>query len=164
MFGTMETVHLSVSTAYAPRKPETISGPVMVVEGSRPSTVADSVVHPGVRIKAVPILFIAKFVIDVVDWIYNILLLRRELVIVSERGRGKRTYTKSIIQACSLQSVEIEGGSVKLGRKPGEGRTQISPVEISDRMGTGRTEPAAQTLRLCRKRGTRGLHQMGRSV
>ena len=102
MFGTMETVHLSVSTAYAPREPETISGPVMVVEGSRSSTVADTVVHPGVRIKTVPILFIAKFVIDVVDWVYNILLLRGELVIVSGRGRGGRTYTKSIIQACSL--------------------------------------------------------------
>ena len=71
---------------------------------------------------------------------------------------------KPVFQSGGLQSVEIEGGSVKLGRKPGKGRTQISPVEISDRMGTGGAKPAAQTLRFSRKGGAGGFHQMGRSV
>ena len=75
MLGTMKTVHLGISTTYAPRKPETISSSVVVIKGSRTPTVADAVVQPGVRIKAVSILFIAKFVIDVVDRVDNILLL-----------------------------------------------------------------------------------------
>jgi hypothetical protein len=75
VFGTMKTVHLGISGAYATRDPEAISSSVMVVEGSRTSTVTDAV-QSRVRIKAVPILLVAKLVIDVIDWVYNVLLLR----------------------------------------------------------------------------------------
>lgn len=76
VFGTMETVHLGISASYAPREPEAISCSVMVIEGSRTATIVDAVVQPGIRIKPIPILLIAKLVVDVVDWIYNILLLQ----------------------------------------------------------------------------------------
>jgi hypothetical protein len=76
VFGTMKTVHLGISAAYAPREPETISSSVMVIEGSRTSTVADVVVQPGVRIKAVPILFVTKLVIDVIDRVILLLWSR----------------------------------------------------------------------------------------
>jgi len=73
-------------------------------------------------------------------------------------------YTKSFVQASGLQSVDIEGRSTKLRRKPRGGGTQISPIEISNWMATGRTEHAAQALRLDRKGGSGGLHQMGWGV
>jgi len=76
VFGTMKTVHLGISAADTASEPEAISSPVMVVQGSRTSTVADAVVQSGVRIKAVSILLISKLVVDVIDWVYNILLLR----------------------------------------------------------------------------------------
>ena len=44
VLGTMKTVHLGISTAHAPRDPETISSSVMVIEGSRTPTIADAVV------------------------------------------------------------------------------------------------------------------------
>ena len=71
----MKTVHLGFSTAYAPRKSKTVSSSIMVVEGGRTSAVSNAVVQPGIRIKAVPILLVAKLVIDAVDWVYNIRFL-----------------------------------------------------------------------------------------
>ena len=71
---------------------------------------------------------------------------------------------KSILQARGLQSVKVEGGSIKLGGEPRKRGTQISAVEIPYGMGTGRAEPAAQALRLGRERGAGGSHQMGRCV
>ena len=76
VFGTMKTIHLGISAAHAAGKPEAISSSVMVVEGGRTSTVADAIVQSGVGIKAVSILFISKLVVDVIDWVYNVLLLR----------------------------------------------------------------------------------------
>jgi hypothetical protein len=75
VFGTMETIHLVISATYAPRNPEAISSSVMVIESSRTSTVTGAVVQPAIRIKAVPILLVAKLVIDVIDRVYNVLLL-----------------------------------------------------------------------------------------
>ena len=72
----MKTIHLGISTAYAPRKPEAVASSVVVVKGSRASTISNAVVQPGVRFKAVPVLFVAKFIIDVINGVYSILLLR----------------------------------------------------------------------------------------
>ena len=74
VFGTMKTVHLGISAGCAPREPKAISSPVMMVEGCRASTVANAV-QPDVRIKAVSILVVAKLVVDVIDWVHNILFL-----------------------------------------------------------------------------------------
>ena len=126
----METVHLGISPTCTPRESEAISGSVMMVKGGRTSTVADGVVQPSIGIKAIPVLLVAKLVMYVINWVYSILLLRSRQQSSWDKVGG--TYTKPIIQASRLQSVEIEGGSIKLGRNTGEGRAQISSVEISD--------------------------------
>ena len=155
MFWTVKSVHFSISAGRTPREPKTILSPVMVVKGN-------AVVQSRVRVKAISILIIAKLVIDIVNLVHNILLLQRHQQLFRDEVQG--TYTKPIIQASGLQPVEIEGRLVELEGDPGKRRAQISPGKISDRMRVGRAEPAAQTLRFCRKRGTRGLHQMGRGV
>ena len=76
VFGTMKTIHLGISATYAAREPEAISSSVMMVEGSRTSNVAVAIAQSSIRTKDVHILLIAKLVIDVMDWVYNILLLR----------------------------------------------------------------------------------------
>jgi hypothetical protein len=75
VFGTMKPVHFGISTAHTSRKPEAVSSSIMVIEGSRTSAVADAVVQSGIRIKAVPVLFIAKLVAYIIDRIHNVLLL-----------------------------------------------------------------------------------------
>ena len=62
VFRTVKTIHFGVSAARAPREPQAISGSVVVVKGSRTSTVADGVVQPGVGFKGIPVLLIAKLV------------------------------------------------------------------------------------------------------
>lgn len=146
VFGAMKAVHFCIGAAYTPRDPKAVSGTIMVIKRSRASAIADAVVKPGIRIKAIRVLLIAEFVIDVINRVHDILL------------------TKAVIQGSSLQPVEIEGRSIKLGRNPGERRTQITPAEIPDGMRTSRTESAAQTLKLYGKRGARSLHQMRWSV
>jgi len=76
VFGAVNAVHLGISAAYASRDPEAISSSIVVVEGSGTSAVADTIVQPGIGIKAVPILLITKSIIDVIDWVDNVLLLR----------------------------------------------------------------------------------------
>ena len=75
VFWTMKTVHLGVRATYAPRESETITSSVVVVEGGRTSAVADAVVQPAIRVKAIPILLVTKLVVDAINRVYNILLL-----------------------------------------------------------------------------------------
>ena len=76
VLGTMKTIHLGISARCAPREPKAISSSIVMVEGCRASTVANAIVQSDVRIKAVPILLVAKLIVDVIDWVYNILFLR----------------------------------------------------------------------------------------
>lgn len=82
----MKTIHFGISAVCTPGEPETISRSVMVVKGSRTPAVADGVVQPSIGIKAIPVLFIAKLVMNAVDWVYNILLLRNHQQSSQDKG------------------------------------------------------------------------------
>ena len=74
VFGTVETIHFGIGAARTSRKPKSISGSVMVVKGSRTSTVTDGVVQATVGIKAIHVLLVTKLLVRVIDWV--ILMLR----------------------------------------------------------------------------------------
>lgn len=139
--------------------PEAIPSSIAMIKGSRTSAVSDGVVHPDVRIKTVPLLLVAKFVIDYSSNPWHT-VSAEPLVTVSRQHKEPKwsSYSNGAVYSLAKLREGPSGTREKVGRKRDAGL-----VGISDRMGVERTGLAAHSRDLT-ERAVPDPRQMGRSV